>query len=154
MAPRSCRGDRRRPQPVHLGLLKFCDMTPVHLDRRRFLGLGAAGVATLATVRLTPAGAQTLPGPQPAAAAASAPFTLGVASGDQQLPFMSRAEDSDHRIQESIEVECVYVLQWGVVDVERQMLLQQRLNVVGPRIVDVYDEGMDRRDYDRAALFG
>jgi len=58
------------------------------------------------------------------------------------------------RIQESIKVECVYVLQWGVVDVERQMLLQQRLNVVGPRIVDVYDEGMDRRDYDRAALFG
>ena len=36
-------------------------MTPVHLDRRRFLGLGAAGVATLATARLTPAGAQTLP---------------------------------------------------------------------------------------------
>jgi alkaline phosphatase D len=57
-------------------------MTPVHLDRRRFLGLGAAGVATLATARLTPAGAQTLPGRQPGAAAASAPFTLGVASGD------------------------------------------------------------------------
>jgi alkaline phosphatase D len=57
-------------------------MTPVHLDRRRFLGLGAAGIATLATARLTPAGAQTMPGPQPGAVAASPPFTLGVASGD------------------------------------------------------------------------
>jgi hypothetical protein len=62
-------------------LPEFCDMTPC-ASTASLPRPGAAGVATLATVRLTPAGTQTLPGPRPGAAAASAPFILGVASGD------------------------------------------------------------------------
>ena len=54
-------------------------MDPLLLDRRRFLGLGAAGVATIATVRMGHAGAQVASG-RPHGG--SGPFTLGVASGD------------------------------------------------------------------------
>lgn len=55
------------------------------INRRRFLELGAAGAAAVATIRLSPAGAQA---PETAGVSgttgqpAGGPFTLGVASGD------------------------------------------------------------------------
>jgi len=58
-------------------------MTREPLSRRRFLTFSAAGAATLATARFSPAGAQTPSGPRGAPGGRVIdPFTLGVASGD------------------------------------------------------------------------
>ena len=58
-------------------------MTRDHLSRRRFLAVGATGAATVAALRLSPAGASALVGSKGAPGGRiTEPFTLGVASGE------------------------------------------------------------------------